>query len=196
MWTYLAVARGRSSRAAGTAASVEHRGAPRRAPRIESRPIVGGEGLCLAVDSPESGLVVRGLHAAAAAVLRKMRHVRRREACEENEREKHHLVGVGAAFAAAVALFASNGAAHAEPQAGLRRGAHSGAVPARARGAVVADVLHPHVRSVPVSPLRELAVDGVPRLRLDEAAVRCRKREGDPEGKDGELHDWHAVGQL
>ena len=69
----------------------------------------------MAIDGPESGVVVRGLLAAAAAVLRNMRHVRRKKTCEENEKGTHHLVGVGAAFAAAVALFASDRAADREP---------------------------------------------------------------------------------
>ena len=80
-------------------------------------------------------------------------------------------VGICFSSVSAITFFASNGTALREPQAGLCGGAHISAVPARARGAALANVWHPVVRSVPILPLWELTVNGVPRLRLDQVAV-------------------------
>ena len=49
--------------------------------RIEPRPVIIGEGLCLAVDGPECWVVVSGLLAAAAAILQREREREKQETC-------------------------------------------------------------------------------------------------------------------
>ena len=79
------MARGWDSRATGTATRVKHGSTARCAPWIKPSPIVIGEGRCLAIDGPESWVVVRGILAAAAAVLRRL--IKVREKYEMYERE-------------------------------------------------------------------------------------------------------------
>ena len=91
-----------------------------------------------------------------------------------SERQSHHLVRVRAAFAATVTLSATDRAPDGEPQTSLRRFAGMRAIFAGA-GVVcpwgIIDHL-PFVRGFAATPLRKGAVDGVPWLGVDEAAVR------------------------
>ena len=108
----------------------------------------------MAIDGPESGVVVRGLLAAAAAV---------------------NLVGVRATFAAPIARLAPDCAPDGKPEASLRRLAGMmRAILAGARvvcpGWVVNNL--PSVGGLPAAPLRQQAVDGIPRLGVDKTAVR------------------------
>ena len=108
----------------------------------------------MAIDGPESGVVVRGLLATAAAV---------------------HLVGVRAACGATVTFSATDRAPHGEPQTCLRRFARMRAIFAGARVVSPGRVIDypPSVGGFPAAPLWKGAVDGVPGFGVDEAAV-CR----------------------
>ena len=99
----LALSSSRLVRAACAAAEGRRWARCRGAPRIELGPVVRRARLGLAVDGPVLRVVDGRLHAAAAAV---------------------HAVGVGGSLVSAIALFASDRAAHGEPQARLGGGAH------------------------------------------------------------------------
>ena len=125
-------------------------------PWIKLRPVRLGARHGTAVDGARPRIVVRRREVRAASI---------------------DLVGVIEPFGSAVALGAHEGAAHRKPQASLSACAELGAVLAGAWCAVLADTLGPVVGRLPILPLRELAVDGFPRLGLDQAVVSCRQRE-------------------
>ena len=91
-----------------------------------------------------------------------------------SDKQSHHLVRVRAAFAAAVTLSATNRAPDGKPQTRLCRFAGMRAIFAGAGIVCPGWVVYhlPFIGGFPTTPLWKGAVDGVPRLWVDEATVR------------------------
>jgi len=92
----------------------------------------------------------------------------------------------------AIARFAADAATDRHPQAGLPNVAYFCSISARAGGVAGRVAMWPSCWRFPTVPLRKVAVNAVPRLRVDKIAVRCC---GGEESKTNQLHNGCELGK-